>query len=252
MSLSILRKIYEEYNRYQFQDYVPSQEADAEHPRIAQIVRLAGESGRCLDLGTGRGEFALALKQRGFDVTAVDISQESVEVCRRRGLAAHRVDLESETWPTFGILDVVLFLEIVEHLMDPLPVLRQIRAIVRPGGRLILSTPNAAYVKFRARLLLGRMPDFGENRCVSAEPRPYNLLHKTPLTLPDLRALLRAAGFEATTVEPEEYVGSKLWDWRLLRWARQKMRWLYPSMFAGSVVVVAVPGTEASGARHSR
>src|SRR5262245_28823772 len=72
-----------------------------------------------------------------------------------------------------------IFLNPNQHLIDPLQTLRRLKPFLSNDGVLIVSTPNAAYIRWRLTLLLGTLPDFGEDRSVLEEERPYNLLHKT-------------------------------------------------------------------------
>jgi hypothetical protein len=88
---------------------------------------------------------------------------------------------------------------------------------------------------------MGHMPVFGEDRDNAKIPRPYNLQHKTPLTIPNLYQLLKMAGFHVVHIEPEEYGVSKSWDRPGLREFRQFLRTSWLCMFAGGVVVKAVP-----------
>jgi SAM-dependent methyltransferase len=237
----LIRRIYEDYDAYQFREYIPTSDVSFDNPRFWQVLRLVGKGKRVLDIGCSRGDFALFLTQHGNEVVGLDISEKAVSLCRARGIEAFRVNVEVEPLPEIGDFDVVLMLELVEHLIDPLPVLRKVRGVLKSTGFLILSTPNAAYYKWRLQLLKGRIPDFGENRFVSAEPRPYNLLHKTPLAIPDLQELLYMAGFSMDHIEPEDYRASSTWSMWGLHHLRNWLRKAWPSMFAGNVVVKASP-----------
>jgi SAM-dependent methyltransferase len=236
----VMRGVYEEYDRYQFRDYIPASDLP-DNPRILQIKRLVGTGKRILDIGVSRGDFALALAKEKNEVIGVDISSKAVEICRQRGIEAYRVNIETEPLPAVADFDIILMLEILEHLIDPLLVLRKLRGILNPSGFLLLSTPNAAYIKWRLELLRGRMPDFGEDRQVSSEPRPYNLLHKTPVTIPDLYHTLDMAGYEIVHLEAEDYGVSKAWDRPGLRGVRNWLRQKWVSVLAGSMVAKASP-----------
>lgn len=236
--VDLMRSVYEKHDAYQFRDFKADGDVNAS-PRLLQIQRLVGEHKRVLDVGISYGEFALWLSKNGNEVVGIDISEKSVELCRARGLKAYRVNIETEPLPDLGLFDVVLMLEIIEHLIDPLPVLRKLRTVLKPSGVLILSTPNAAYVKWRLQLLCGNLPDFGENRAALEEPRPYNLVHKTPLTIPDLERVLSLATFGLACLEPEEYDASGVWGRFGLRHMRAWLRRRWPYLFAGAVVVEA-------------
>ena len=235
----VMRLVYEKYDEHQFQEYVASKTVQ-EHPRLVQVLRMIGSGKRLLEIGVSMGDFGLFLTQHGNTVVGLDISSKAVEICQARGLEAFRVNVETESLPDIGKFDGVLLLEIIEHLIDPLLVLQKIHDVLYPSGFILISTPNAAYFKWRLRLLMGAMPDFGENRANAQIPRPYNLLHKTPLTVPDLEKLLSLADFSISQIEPEDYGISKKWNKPVLKQCRQWIRQFWPTMFAGSVVAKAV------------
>jgi ubiquinone/menaquinone biosynthesis C-methylase UbiE len=96
-----------------------------------------------LDLGCGAGEFAAALLQLGATPIGVDVSGEAL----RR--ASERVpDVDLRHWPAGELpvrdasIDVVWAGEVVEHVVDVAPWLSEVRRVLRPGGRLLLTTPH--------------------------------------------------------------------------------------------------------------
>src|ERR1051326_4770595 len=201
----VMRELYEEYDRHQFRNYSPPQGMES-NPRIVQICRIVGSEARVLDVGVNRGDFAVELTRTGNKVVGLDISSRAVEICQQQGIDAYRLNVETEAIPaSLGTFDVIVFLEIIEHLIDPIKTLRKLRAVLNDKGCLVLSTPNAAYIKWRLDLMRGRLPDFGEDRQVPSEVRPYNLLHKTPLTMPVLKQTLLLSGFTPVHIEPEDY-----------------------------------------------
>lgn len=234
----VMKQIYEDYDKHQFKSYKVTKDVQ-QSPLFRQIERLVGTGKRVLDIGASCGDFSLFLAQNRNTVVGLDISSKAVELCKQRGLEAHQVNIETEPLPKLDPVDVVLLLEVIEHLMDPLPVLRKIATVLKPSGFLLLSTPNAAYFKWRLQLLRGVFPDFGEARSGLAETRPYNLLHKTPLTIPDLRQTLRLSGFQIVHLEPTEYLASTHWRRPGLRSIRRWVRRAWPSMFSGGIVVKA-------------
>jgi len=72
-------------------------------------------------------------------------------------LQYHHFNIEVDEFPfEDGCFDIVLFCEIIEHLlMDPARVLRQIKRILRPSGRLVLTTPNVSRLENVARMIAG-------------------------------------------------------------------------------------------------
>ena len=120
-----------------------------------------------LDVGSGLGFFSERLVERGAIVTACDLGPTLVERTRARAgcraVMADALRLEE----TFGRnqFDVVISSECIEHTPDPAQAIRQMMAVLRPGGYLSLSTPNLLWspaVRF-ATLIKARPYDGLEN-----------------------------------------------------------------------------------------
>jgi len=101
-----------------------------------------------LDIGCGGGLIAEPMRRLGFEVTAVDASSENIGTARahaaEQGLdvayrAATVEQLEAEG---AGPFDVVLTLEVIEHVADPEAFIRTCARLVKPGGMLIVATLN--------------------------------------------------------------------------------------------------------------
>ena len=238
MGHDVMQQLYDRYDAKQFATLTPDI-GSFDHPRFVQICRLVGESEKILDVGSGFGEFSRKLAKRGKKVVAWDISNRTIEMCKSAGIEAYQINIETDPFIDCGTFDVILMLEIFEHLIDPLVALAKLKDLLNPRGLLVLSTPNAAYIKWRLQLLFGGLPDFGEDRILS--DRPYNLLHKTPVTYDALRQVLATAGFEITSVEAEDYGVSVGWSKPGLRHIREWLRKNWLSLFAGSFVVSARP-----------
>jgi ubiquinone/menaquinone biosynthesis C-methylase UbiE len=102
---------------------------------------------RVLDVGTGRGRFGAWFAERGCRVHGVDLSPEMLEqarLCARRLGVEQRFELsrgDAHDLAAFeaGAFDVVLCMELFDHLSDLARALREMRARLRPGGRLLFT-----------------------------------------------------------------------------------------------------------------
>ena len=98
---------------------------------------------RILEVGSGLGYFTYALARRGYDIRAIDISETAVDAARRRfGDLFTRADLADYALAHPNAFDAVIACEVIEHLADPVAFLKRAFALVKPGGDLILTTPN--------------------------------------------------------------------------------------------------------------
>ena len=118
-----------------------------------------------VDIGCGDGA-ATALAARvnpGHRILGLDWSADSLGRARTHGLALIRAQAEPGGLPVAsGQADVVIMSEVIEHLVDPDSVLDEVRRVLRPGGTLLLSTPNLAAWYNRGLLALGVQPVFTE------------------------------------------------------------------------------------------
>lgn len=121
----------------------------------------AGRGRRALDVGAADGFLAAELTARGWKVTALERDPAQAAVAATRCEQAIVVDLEGETPPVAGLYDAVIYGDVIEHLSDPLRVMRELNRHLAPGAMVIVSVPNVAHLTVRLSLLLGRF-EYGD------------------------------------------------------------------------------------------
>lgn len=139
-----------------------------DRPRREILPHLPARTARLLDVGCGAGATVALLRERGGVVWAGGIELDAAAAVRAE---AHldrvwRGDLERtavEAEIVVGSLDLVLCLDILEHLVDPWRVVARLSPLLAPGGRLIVSVPNVRNWKFLWRLFA-----FGDFRYTDA------------------------------------------------------------------------------------
>ena len=157
--------------------------------RRAFLLAHVASGDTVLDLGSGAGEFSAALLEAGAAPIAVDVAAEALRRARERipGLDA-RPWLAGEPLPVDdNAVDVVWAGEVIEHVVDVAPWLSEVRRVLRPGGTLLLTTPDHGRGTLLALALSPRR--FAEH----FEPRSDHVRFFSRRTL---RALLDDLGFD--------------------------------------------------------
>lgn len=95
-----------------------------------------------LDAGCGTGRGAERLKQRGAQVTVLDLGPKLVQIAMKRTGGRGVVGSVDAIPFASASFDVVFSTEVIEHTPDPLASVAEMWRVLRPGGRLVLSTPN--------------------------------------------------------------------------------------------------------------
>jgi SAM-dependent methyltransferase len=153
------------------------------------IFEHVGPHTRCLDVGCGSGNsYAPELAARSASYAGVDVSANAVAAARAAGLDAQVIADAAELPFDDDSFDLVLCIEVFEHLFSPDRAAAEIFRVLRPGGQLVASVPNAAYWRLRANLLVGVWDE------LSLE-RPWRDPHIRFFTVPTLERMLRCAGF---------------------------------------------------------
>lgn len=119
--------------------------------KLRRVLRWR-DGGRLLDVGCAKGEF-LRVARRHFEVQGVEVSPTALE--EARATLGHRVfagDLLEANLPEASF-DVITLFSTVEHLAEPVAVLRKCRRLLRDGGILVVKTPN--FSSLNRRLLRG-------------------------------------------------------------------------------------------------
>jgi 2-polyprenyl-3-methyl-5-hydroxy-6-metoxy-1,4-benzoquinol methylase len=102
----------------------------------------ASERGRLLDVGCGNGEFLNRMMLLGWDVTGVELDDRAARFARKEyGLDVRTSSLEACEFDDRSF-DVVVMSHLIEHVYDPIAVLREAWRVLRPGGKVVIVTPN--------------------------------------------------------------------------------------------------------------
>ncbi len=180
------------------------------HGQIADLIQLHQPSGAgVLDFGAGPGALSERLKDLGYEVHSVDVDEagfggttafEKLDFNDAQAVEAF-IKRNEESF------DIVLGIEVIEHVENPWNYVRDIARMIRPGGCLVLS-PNITSWYSRVRFLLhGRFHQFEDG------DREYG--HINPIAEDELHLILEGCGLEVLEIAPGGWL-PRLWlSWRL-------------------------------------
>jgi SAM-dependent methyltransferase len=164
---------------------------------LEAIVNLLANlpKGKVLDLGCGDGEFSKRLKDLGFEVVASDMDYNRFKY--HKDISFHVSNLENELPFEEAVFDYVLFLETIEHIYNPDFAIGQIKKVLKPGGTLILSTPNILNLNSRMRFFFEGSFDFFREPLLDyckVFPAGLQNMHLIPWRFQELEYLLYKNG----------------------------------------------------------
>ena len=125
--------------------------------RHAPMLRLISSRvpvrGRMLEVGAGGGFFLKAAERAGWDCEGIEVSATAADFARTRLQLDVRQGSAEEIPYQSATVDLAVLFEVIEHLLDPRRALQSVWRAIKPGGRILLSTPNFNALSRRA---LGR------------------------------------------------------------------------------------------------
>lgn len=127
------------------------------HSSHSQIVKQCGEGRglRLLDVGCARGHLSAVLASQGWRVTGIEYDAADAAIARDKGIDVIVGTAEDAMGTMNEKFDVIVFADVLEHFVHPEDVLSQARALLVPGGRIVISIPNVAHLSVRLQLLMG-------------------------------------------------------------------------------------------------
>ncbi|MBW4681814.1 MAG: class I SAM-dependent methyltransferase [Microcoleus vaginatus WJT46-NPBG5] len=145
---------------------------------------------RVLDLGCGNGSLTHLVAQHGYEVVGLDSSEQGIAIARESFPDCKFIEADIYDLPDADLVnsfDIVMAVEVIEHLFYPKELVRYAQKCLKPNGCLILSTPYHGYLK---NLLLAASGKMDEHFTVL-----WDMGHVKFFSVPTLTALLQAEGY---------------------------------------------------------
>ncbi|MBI2432601.1 MAG: class I SAM-dependent methyltransferase [Candidatus Hydrogenedentes bacterium] len=202
------------------------------HAQAFTLLHQVCPHGAVLDIPCGSGAFTWRLRDAGYQVTGADLVPHPAapQECLREANMNEVLPFED------GSFDAVVSIEGIEHLTRPFDFVRECRRVLRPGGVLILTTPNISSLRSRWRWFLTGFHNKCKHPLDETHPQPRH--HINMLSYPELRYMFHTSALRIEQVHTNRIKG---------------ISWMYapltPLTYATACLAFA---REVEGARHAR
>ena len=164
--------LYKE-NYYVFSDEDEKMYYEKAKRDLKRVLKTGKSHGKLLEIGCARGHLLKLAQQIGYDVKGVEISSHASKIACASGLSVFNGTMEQTSFPKSSF-DIIIALDVIEHVLDPLHFLDIVCCYLKKEGVLILETPNV-------NSLFARV---GGKRWIGFNP--YHLYLFSPSTLSEL------------------------------------------------------------------
>lgn len=207
----------------------------------------AKPNGRVLEIGFGAGELLQNLQARGWSAEGIDTDAKAVAAARDRGLKAHLGTLAEQRFSD-AIFDAIVMSHLIEHVHDPIGLLKECRRVLTTHGSLVLVTPNIdslAHRIFDANWLALDPPRhlhlFSSNTLIQVVERAGLRVRSCRTTIRDANGLyiaskaIRRKGFHQMGAKAKRWLYYQARLFQLMEWGLKKFR----SSLGEEIVLIA-------------
>ena len=197
--------------------------------RLLAWCKGLGENARIIDIGCGDGfhlEILRDFGRKGWQLEGVDFDERAATIARNKGLTVHQGLLEELNLPQASY-DLAFLIQTIEHVADPPALLRQVKSLLRPGGRVIIVTDNTDSLD--AKIFAGRY--WGGYHF----PRHWNLFNQK-----SMRLLAQQAGFTVATLTTAVSPVNWVYSLRNTLVDKQAPTWLFELFSLKSTISLSV------------
>ena len=182
---------YHELNYWSFEE-----QADRALRRIRDnMLSVVGrpDSRSLLEVGCGPGRFLKMAQDAGFEVSGVELNSGNAEEARQRTGGATILCEDFMTMASDRQFDVIAMLDLIEHLTDPMAAVRRSYELLKPGGYIVVYTPNHSGITTRVADLMYRLSSHAVKGPVV---EIFDCLHLVYFDVKSLRTAIERNGFQ--------------------------------------------------------
>lgn len=169
------------------------------------LKRLPDTKAYVLDVGAGHGAFAKEIHELGYSVTACDFAPEIFYYDK---IKCHRADLTQPLPFDDNLFDAVVAIEVMEHILDHEVFFQEAQRVLKPNGKLFISTPNILSFKSRIRFLFS---GFFYSFKPIEPPNNDGLQHVASLTVDQYNYLASRSKFSQAVVNYDKQQSTSQW-----------------------------------------
>lgn len=153
-----------------------------------------------LDIGCGDGDLLIRLRDKYREVWGIDIAKPRIDRIQKKlgsesGIHVKVEDANERLNFQNSSFDTIIAVAVLEHLFDPYHFMRECHRLLRKGGTLIVEVPNIAWLPYRMRLLMGKVPE--APHCEGGE---WDYAHLHYFTRASLRDLFDQEGYKVVKI----------------------------------------------------
>lgn len=197
--------------------------------RVEAVLFSTGSGNTVLDVGCGNGNLLFQLREQFNTLIGLEYSPHRLEQAKLNlvdenfipvlGSAEDMGKIESDS------IDCIVSADTIEHVPDVYMAVAEFYRVLRPGGRLIINTPNIAFLKKRALLLIGRFPSTSQPNEGMGNDILFDGGHLHYFTFRSLSLLLKRSGFSV-----DQSIGFGKFG---------RVHNIYPPLLSGGIQLVA-------------
>ena len=217
-------------------------EIDIDDPETTHVklINLTGSGKKVLEVGCTNGRMSKYLQRNGCRVTGIEIDKNMAKLAETycEEIIVGNIEEEEILSALKPSYDVVIFGDVLEHLVNPQRVLAAVSKLLGKGGYVLISIPNVAYFTVRFNLVFGNFDYNPEGGIMDNE-------HLRHFTLKTARLMIAESGFEIVSMD-------------LLSAPRfKKSRYIYgllkkfPSLFGYEFIFKVIPKTAGAHGNHT-